>query len=126
MTGESPADRAMKFISRDVIKVSVTCWGGVVMLVESDLGRTSSALILGLRPGAGSVAVTPVFCVHRGAAPWLDALRLRVARRFFSGFLRRDVAILGGMRFDPRIARGEDPGLAKFLEFARDLPRIGQ
>jgi len=125
VTGKSLADRTMKWISRDFIKVSVTCWGGTIVLVESDLGRTRSALLLSFMPSPEGTTVTPVFAVYKSRIPIFDTLRLRLAAWLFSGFLRRDVAIMNGMRFNPMISEREDPVLYQYLQYIRTLPRAG-
>ncbi|MBI3736723.1 Rieske 2Fe-2S domain-containing protein, partial [Candidatus Sumerlaeota bacterium] len=99
VTGRTIVDRTMKWLSRDHINVRITCWGGTNVLVESDLGRTRSALILCLVPTKEATTVTPLFGVYQSRFHWIDKLRLNLAAWLFGGFLRRDVAIMNGMRF---------------------------
>jgi len=123
VTGRSLEDRVIQWISRDHVRLTVTCSGGTAVAVESDLGRTRSALLLCLRPfvdpaGRG-VEITPIFAVFPG--PFAD-LRVHAARRLYSGFIRKDVAFMDDMRFHPSAAGPADPVLQTFLELLRELP----
>jgi nitrite reductase/ring-hydroxylating ferredoxin subunit len=119
VTGRGLEDRAVQWLSRDHVRLTVTCSGGTVVAVESDLGRVRSGLLLCLRPIADGVEVTPVFAVPRGR---LAGLRVRTARALFSGFIRKDVAFMNDMRFHPSAAGPSDPVLQTFLDYLRELP----
>jgi hypothetical protein len=119
VTGRGLEDRVVQWLSRDHVRLTVTCSGGTVVAVESDLGRVRSGLLLCLRPVAEGVEVTPVFAVPSGP---LAGLRGWAARALFSGFIRKDVAFMDDMRFHPAIAGPADPILKAFLDFLRELP----
>jgi aminopyrrolnitrin oxygenase len=122
VTGRSLEDRVVQWLARDHVRLTVTCFGGTAVAVESDLGPVRSSLLLCFRPvieEGESVEVTPVFAVPRGS---LADLRVRVARALFSGFIRKDVAFMNDMRFHPSAAGPDDPILRTFLEFLRELP----
>lgn len=126
VTGRSLEDRVIGVLSGDHVRLQVTCFGGTVVAVESDLGRVRSALLLCLRPLAGaareSVEIVPVFGVRRTASRAWDALRLRVARRLFTAFIRKDVAFMDDMELHAPTHGPADPVLQAFLEFLRELP----
>lgn len=125
VTGRALEDRAIRWISGDRVRLTVTCFGGTVIAVESDLGRTRSALLLCLRPIPEGVEIVPVFGAHRsGLAAW-DALRVHLARRLYTGFIRKDVAFMDDMRFHPSTGGPFDPVLSEFLDFLRQLPEDG-
>lgn len=125
VTGRALEDRAIRWISKDHIRLTVTCFGGTVIAVESDLGRTRSALLLCLRPVPEGVEIMPVFGAHRsGLAAW-DALRVHLARRLYTGFIRKDVAFMDDMRFHPSAGGPFDPVLSEFLDFLSQLPEDG-
>jgi len=124
VTGRSLPDRVIQWLARDHVRLTVTCFGGTVVAVESDLGRTRSALLLCLKPEptdptGESVEITPIFAVFPGpfAGP-----RVRAARLLYSGFIRKDVAFMDGMRFHPAAAGPADPVLRTFLNYLRELP----
>jgi phenylpropionate dioxygenase-like ring-hydroxylating dioxygenase large terminal subunit len=122
VTGHSLTDRTMRRLSRDRISVRITCYGGSVLTVESDLGRAKSALLLGFMPVDGGTQITPVVGVRKTGTGLVDHLRVRMALWLYFGFLRRDVAIMDGMRFRPRLVLPPDEALRQYLEFLADLP----
>lgn len=124
VTGRSLPDRVIQGLSRDHVRLTVTCFGGTVVAVESDLGRTRSGLLLCLRPvaegsGGEGVEITPIFAVFPGP---FAGLRVRAARLLYSGFIRKDVAFMDDMRFHPAAAGPSDPVLRTFLSYLRELP----
>lgn len=51
----------------------------------------------------------------------MDWLALQVSRWLFTSFLRRDLSVLDGMRFN-RAGAAEDPVLRQVLDFTDSLP----
>ena len=126
VVGHSLADRTVRWLSRDRVVVTVICWGGSVMTVESTLGRARSTLLLSLMPVPGGTEVIPIVGVRRGRAAVADALRGLVSRWLFLTFLRHDVAILNDMHFAPRLPlQGNEP-LQRYLEFLDGLPSASE
>jgi len=119
--GHSAADRVMRWLSDDHIEVTITCWGGSVVTVESDLGRTQSALLLSLMPTESGTEVMPIVAVRKTKFLPLDAVRIVGARWLFSKFLQRDMIILEGIRFQPHIT-SLDESMRHYLEFLGNLP----
>ncbi len=122
VTGRGLADRIMQRLSGDHIRVTINCWGGTTVTVESDLGRTRSALLLAFVPVGGEVEVTPVFTTRRGGLPGMARLRLAVARFLFTRFIEKDVQVMQGMRFRPRPPLRGNEALETFLRWASALP----
>lgn len=124
VTGRGLSDRVMKRLSGDHIRVAITCWGGTLVTVDSDLGRSRSHLLLGVSPTPGGAEATPIFGVRPTALPPLDALRVAVSGWLFSSFLKKDVSIMHDMRFHPpAFPTAEDEPLRRCVEFLRGLPR---
>jgi hypothetical protein len=121
VTGRALADRVMKWLSRDRIAGTVTCWGGGVITVESDLGRVRSMLLLNFMPVSAGTEITPIFAVRRSGVSVLDALRIMVASWLFYQFLDRDLAIMEGIDFCPRLTPADDI-IRGYLEFLASLP----
>ena len=121
-TGRSLEDRAIRWLSNDDVRLAVTCFGGTIVAVESELGRTRSVLLLCLRPVPEGVEIVPVFGVHRSGFKVWDSLRVHLARRLFTAFIRKDVAFMDDMRFHPSAGGPRDPVLGEFLEYLRQLP----
>ena len=119
--GTGASDRLMKALSGDHIRVTITLHGGTLLSVESDLGRTRGALVVGLRPSPEGVSTSLAFAVSPGRIPGLTGPRLAMARWLYTSFLRRDLSVLDGMRLHPAGAAA-DPVLRQLLDFAAQLP----
>jgi nitrite reductase/ring-hydroxylating ferredoxin subunit len=111
------ADRVMKRVSGDRIRVSQVCYGPT-MVVESDLGRTRSVAVLGLTTEDGGVRAFGAFATPRGGLT--ERLRLALSRWLFTAFLRRDFAVVEGMRL--KLEGVDDPGVRALGAFLRSLP----
>jgi phenylpropionate dioxygenase-like ring-hydroxylating dioxygenase large terminal subunit len=132
VTGRGMADRALKWISGDTIRVRVTCRGGSIVIVESEAGSSRSQLMLGITPiDAKTTRITPVFATPRTGCRSLDVARLAITRWLFTSFLKKDVAVLEHMRWPPPTTWEcvmEDPSPAAaplkcMLAFLDSLPR---
>jgi nitrite reductase/ring-hydroxylating ferredoxin subunit len=122
VAGAGAADRVVRALSNDEIRATITSWGGPTLLVESEIGRHRAALALCLAPTDGGVEIVPLFCVAASSrVRALDVARVRIARWLYTSFLTRDVAILDGSRFRPRLASPDDDCLAAFLRFVGGL-----
>jgi nitrite reductase/ring-hydroxylating ferredoxin subunit len=121
ITGRTLTDRVTRGLSGNRIRASITCWGGTVVTAENDIGRARSALLLGVLPTTGGVEVTPLFGVPSTGFGPKDRLRVGLARWLISGFLRRDVCIMDGMRLHHSWPRPGDGPLSQFLAFLEDL-----
>ena len=121
VTGGAPADRMMKALSGDHIRVTLTLYGGTLLSVESDLGRTRSALLAGLSPAPGGTSVLLSFAAPPSPVPGLTRARLALSRWLYTAFLRRDLSVLAGMRLRTDAAR-QDPVLRPLLDFLAQLP----
>lgn len=119
VTGRTPSDRAMAWLSGGTIRASIECWSGTTIVVESEVGRRRASLMLCLCPAGDAVTVTPIVAVPAGG---LGGLRSRIASWLYGAFLERDVALLDGMRFRPAPVLPEDQVLAACLDFLAAQP----
>lgn len=119
VTGGAWSDRAMRLLSGDDIRVSVTCTGGATITVESRIRRRRGYLMVSLRPTATGVSILPLFGVPRSG---LHALHARVAASLFTAFLTRDVQALGGIRFPAGFLDNHDPTINACYRYLCDLP----
>ena len=117
VSGGSPSDRVMKLLSRDRIRVRMSCFGTVI-LAETDLGFTRTAAVLGMLPVGGGLRAHGAFGIRPGAGL---PLRLWLTRLLFTAFLRRDFEVVGGMRL--RIDE-TDPGLRVLSGYLHGLPGV--
>ena len=119
VTGDGWSDRAMRLLSGNDIRVSVTCSGGAIIMVESTIRRRRGYLMVSLRPTAGGVSILPLFGVPRGT---LHALHARAAAALFTAFLTRDVQALSGIRFPAGFLDNQDATINACYRYLCDLP----
>lgn len=122
VTGTSVADRVTKWLSRDHIRVTIVSWGGPLLTIESDLGRTRSALLLSFHPVGDEVDVTAIFTVRRTGLGALDAIRARVGKALFTRFIVQDVEVVRDIRFRPRFPLHGNSVMEGCLRFLSALP----
>ena len=119
MRGSGVAGWATRWIARNRIRVQLTCFGPLV-IVESDLGRTRTAAVIGLIPIGSKVRAFGAFGVPR-RGPLLRA-RLLLARQLYMAFLKNDFKVLEGMRLSTDAV--SDPGVRAVSDFLRSLPEV--
>jgi len=116
VTGTGLSDRVMQRLSGDRIDVRLTCHGSV-LVVETDLGFTRTAAIVGMVPTEQGTRLNAAFGVRRGP---LLGLRLALTRWLFGAFLRRDLGIVEGMRLRTDV---DDATLQALFDFLRSRRR---
>ncbi|RKH25475.1 (2Fe-2S)-binding protein [Corallococcus praedator] len=121
VVGTGASDRLMKALSGNHIRVTLTLHGGTLMSVQSDLGRARGLLLAGLTPVPEGVSVRLAVAARRGRVPGATALALKVSRWLYTSFLRRDLSVLDGMRFNVATATA-DPVMRQLIDFAIGLP----
>jgi nitrite reductase/ring-hydroxylating ferredoxin subunit len=114
--GSGLSDRLMKWLARDRIRVTQHCYGTIVV-VQTDLGFTRTAAVLGLLPCGDGVRAHGAFGIRRGL---FSGLRVRLTRWLFTAFLRRDFGVVSGMLLRTDV---EDEGVRALVTFLRSLPR---
>lgn len=122
VVGTGLADKTMQWLANDDIHVTITCWGGAIFTIESDLGRVQSNLLVSLCPTSEGTLVTPLFAVPRTGNPAFDKLRWQVSQWLFTSFLFKDVAVLEGMELKVRLPMPTHEPLGKFMEWLDQLP----
>lgn len=115
VTGRGTSDLLMKWISGDSIRARMTC-AGPVLMVETDLGRTQTAAVLGVLPGDGSARAFGAFGIRNGL---LGGLTVNLARWLFIAFLKRDFRVVEEMRFRQDV---DDTGLKALYAHLGALP----
>jgi phenylpropionate dioxygenase-like ring-hydroxylating dioxygenase large terminal subunit len=124
VTGTGLADRIMKWLSEDTIRVTITCYGGPLFTVESTLKSRQSLLLLGIMPTTSGVTITPVFIRKRGGIPAIDRVGIALAGWLFMRFLEKDLGALHRMRFRVPDGLTEEDPLQQFLTFVAALPAL--
>jgi phenylpropionate dioxygenase-like ring-hydroxylating dioxygenase large terminal subunit len=100
VTGTNVSDRVMKWIAKDEIRLSLTCVGGSMLLVESLLGRHRSFVMLSMCP-AGQAESTVRAVAGIAGAPSRATVKIavRLAAWLFGAFLKNDIGILQQMNW---------------------------
>ena len=102
------------------LRIAQTCFGPT-MLVESRLGRFESRAVFGLVSRGGKTYAYSAFGAPRSGVA--ARLRLALTRTLYVAFLRKDYAVVEGMRL---IVDGvSDPGVRGISEYLRSLPELG-
>jgi nitrite reductase/ring-hydroxylating ferredoxin subunit len=112
--GGGVSDRAMKWLSGNRIRARMQCHGPLVV-VETDLGFTRTAALIGMLPTAQGTRLFGAFGIRPGP---LGALRLWLTRWLFAAFLKRDLGFVAGMRLRTDV---DDAILQTFFDFLRTL-----
>lgn len=115
VTGQSPSDRMMRWLSGNRIQVEFTCYGGSLLLIRSDLGRVQSGLLVGLT-GQGEGCWVQLVYGSRGGP-----LAARLCQWLYLSFLKRDLEVLEGAAFRPYTGLSCDEPLARFGKFLESL-----
>lgn len=121
VTGDGWSDRIMRALSGNDIRVNVTCSGGTIIMVESQVRHRRGYLMVSLRPTPGGVSILPIFGVPRKKSG-LHVLHARVSAALFTAFLRRDVQALHGIRFPPGFLDNEDETINACYRYLCRLP----
>jgi phenylpropionate dioxygenase-like ring-hydroxylating dioxygenase large terminal subunit len=100
VTGNNVSDKVMKWISKDEIRLSLTCVGGSLLLVESHLGRHRSFVMLSMCP-TGQAGSTVRAVAGVAGAPNRATVKIaaRLAAWLFSAFLKKDIGVLQQMNW---------------------------
>lgn len=121
VTGNGWSDRMMRALSGNDIRVSVTCSGGTIIMVESRIRRRRGYLMVSLRPTPRGVSILPIFGVPRTRSG-THLLHGRVSAALFTAFLRRDVEALHGIRFPPGFLDNQDETINACYNYLCRLP----
>ena len=112
--GRGVSDRLMKWLSGNRIQARMQCHGPLVT-VETDLGFTRTAAMVGMLPTAQGTRLFGAFGIRPGP---FGPLRLWLTKWLFASFLRRDLGFVEGMRLRTDV---DDAILQKFFDYLRTL-----
>lgn len=121
VTGSGWSDRTMRWLSGNDIRVDVTCFGGAMILVESQIRSRRGYLMVSLRPTPTGVSILPLFGVARKGSG-THVIDGRVSAALFMAFLRRDVGALSGIRFPDGYLDNRDATINACYRYLCDLP----
>ena len=125
--GHSLVDRVVRLISGARVRLSVTAWGGSVVLVRAQFARDESFGVVVVEPDGECAANVTVIVNARRSGTRLglllgDWLRVRVKRSAIRNFLRDDSSGLRRLDYVHGGLRDGDEVMAAFLRWASDRP----
>jgi nitrite reductase/ring-hydroxylating ferredoxin subunit len=127
VTGDSAFDRLLRCFVGRVVDVTITSWGGPLILVTGDFGRAFSRILIATQPRPDGRTQAEVIVFARRGRSWparlLRPLTLWLRRVFTQGFMRDDIDRLGGVRYNPHALVEGDRLMIEFFDWAASLPQ---
>ena len=123
--GDSVADRLLRCAVGDRVAVSMTNWGGSVVVVTGDFRRVRSSLITFIEPiDRERCFLNALVYARRGrmGRPF-DRLRLWLRRRFTHIFMAEECQTLAGIRYHTRCLIESDRPMIDFFQWLTRLPQ---
>ena len=121
--GNSFADRLIRLGAGATVRVSITVWGGTLVLVEARFARARSYIFVAVEPlGPDRTRLTVLSLAPRSWIP-LRPLALEVRRWLTIAFLGKDLEQLEGVQYRPERLIDSDAVLVGLLHWLVDLPR---
>ena len=124
VVGHSASDRVVRWLSGNRVRVTITCWGGSIVTVESRLGRMSSIFLASFSPiGDGAeTEVSFIVGVRRKPSALVNRLHVVGSQVLFSQFLRGDARVLADIDFRPRLPLPAGEPMLDYLRFLHERP----
>jgi nitrite reductase/ring-hydroxylating ferredoxin subunit len=132
VAGDNIFDRLTRWFAGDTVELSITNWGGTIMVVTATLQHMRSYGIATCMPvGSGKPLLVHVIVFaerssNRLARLLSESTRLWIRRLFAKAFVRDEFDELSGIRYDPRTLTASDSMLAEYFAWAAALPREAQ
>ena len=114
-------------LSREVT-ISITTWGGTLVLITGDLGRARSTFMIALQPlDDGQTRCDVIVFAERSRSVsgkyLLDPLSLALRRLLTRGYLVDEVNQLGNPRYRPEHLIDTDRAMIEYFQWAAGLPQ---
>ncbi len=128
VTGKSFFDRALRSCVGSRVDVSITSWGGPLILVTGFFARARSYILIAAQPSGSDqtlvevivLAPLPRSLIQRAL---LETFGLWVRRWFTQAFMRDDIDRLPGIRYNPHTLVESDSFLNEFFDWVASLPQ---
>ena len=126
--GEAYYDRLLRRFAGKTVEISITTWGGTIVVITGKFARATSQFMICLRPvedGKTRCHVIPFGRkLQNPLARWLiQPLSLWVRRLFTGGYLIAETEALGSPRYNPRSLIEADREMIDYFHWVADLPR---
>ena len=116
VTGDEVSDKIMRWLAPEGIKVTMTCYGGVLFTVKSTLGERRASLMVGMEPQEDQTKLR-LQVGSRG-----KGLQAVVARYLYTSFLKSDLKPMSGIRLQPYTGLAVDAVIERFARYLERLP----
>jgi len=126
VAGDSIFDRLLRRFAGKLVNVSMTNWGGTIIVLTADFPRARSTLISYTEPITEIRCIQNVLVYSRRSrfGPLADKTRLFIRRLFTHGFMAGEFDTLAGIRYVPDRLLACDRLMVEFLQWIAGLPQI--
>jgi len=129
VVGTAYYDRFLRRCAGATVEISITTWGGTLVLITGRFGRVSSRFIIALEPleGGRTLCRVLVFAQKAGGIlrRCLQPLDLRVRRHLTRAYLVDEVRSLGSPRYHTTNFSEGDREMIEYFRWAATLPASG-
>jgi aminopyrrolnitrin oxygenase len=126
VVGTTYYDRLLRRGAGPTVEISITTWGGTLVLITGWFRRASSQFIIALEPLEGGRTLCRVLVFARKAGGilrrWLQPLDLRVRRHLTRAYLVDEVRGLGSPRYHGTNFSEGDREMIEYFQWAATLP----
>jgi hypothetical protein len=126
--GNAYYDRLLRRLAGPTVRISITTWGGTIVLITGHFANATSQFMICLRPVEGVKTECQVIPfgrkAHNRVAHWLiQPLSLWVRRLFTGGYLIAETEALGSPRYNARSLVEADREMIEYFHWVANLPR---
>ncbi len=120
--GNSFTDRLIRLSAGATAQISITVWGGTLVLVEASFARARSFILITVEPLSPDQTRLTVLSLARQSRNPLHPLALEIRRWLTIAFMGKDLEQLEGVQYRPERLIETDALLVGFLRWLTDLP----
>lgn len=126
--GEAYYDHLLRKFAGPTVDISITTWGGTLVLITGKFTRATSQFMISVRPIEGGKTLCHVVAfarkAHHPIARYLvQPLDLWIRRLFTSAYLIAEVEGLGSPRYTPSNFVEADREMIEYFSWAATLPK---
>jgi hypothetical protein len=126
VTGDSPQDRLTRLIAGRQVTMDVTSWCGTMIFVRAIFARTTSYGLFNVLPISDQKTLGRVIVwVKRSQNPLgrllFDSLNAAIRRLFIRTFLRSDLPLIAGLRYQPGHLIAADRIMADYFRWLEKI-----
>ena len=128
--GDAYYDRLLRRFAGRTVEISITTWGGTIVVITGKFARATSQFMICLQPVEGGKTYCHVVPFGRKlqsplARRLLQPLGLWVRRLFTGGYLIAETEALGSPRYNPRSLIEADREMIDYFHWVANLSRLG-